>query len=190
MVTQEPGRRATGALARETLSLPAPRPLGWAGSGRCWSTRASSHYNLRARRQAASRHCRSNLLQEQMSPGLRSTGVVAASAAGLWSSLPRSPAESQPLCRSPKERNALKAAARGARQPVRVSPGRVSAGRRGADRPKARARPGPLPRRGLPVRDSATRRREAAQAANEGARRAGGRGGEALPARLQGLRPT
>ena len=50
----------------------------------------------------------------------------------------------------------------------------------------ARARPGPLPRRGLRARDSATRRRGAAQAADEGGRRAGGRGGEALPSRLQG----
>lgn len=43
------------------------------------------------------KHCRSNLQQEQACPGLRSTGDIAASAAGLWSSLPRLPAESQPL---------------------------------------------------------------------------------------------
>ena len=40
---------------------------------------------------------RSNLQQEQACPGLRSTGDIAASAAGLWSSLPRMPAISQPL---------------------------------------------------------------------------------------------
>ncbi|MXQ99815.1 hypothetical protein E5288_WYG012593 [Bos mutus] len=70
--------------------------------------------------------CGSNLQQEQACPGLRSTMVIATSAAGLWSSAPYSPAESQPLGRSPKERNALKAAARGARQTVRGSPGRVA----------------------------------------------------------------
>ena len=41
--------------------------------------------------------CRSNLQQEQACADLRSTGVITASAAGLWSSLPRLPAESQPL---------------------------------------------------------------------------------------------
>ncbi|XP_070655952.1 collagen alpha-1(I) chain-like [Bos indicus] len=85
--------------------------------------------------------CRSNLQQEQACSGLRSTMVIATSGAGLWSSAPYSPAESQPLGRSPKERNALKAAARGARQPVRVSPGRV-AGRR-------QLRRTPEPARGL-----------------------------------------
>lgn len=44
-----------------------------------------------------SKHCRSNLQQEQACPGLSGTGDIAASAAGLWSSLPRLPAESQPL---------------------------------------------------------------------------------------------
>ena len=41
--------------------------------------------------------CRINLQQEQACPGLRSTGVIAASAAGLWSSASLSLAESQPL---------------------------------------------------------------------------------------------
>ena len=43
------------------------------------------------------KHCRSNLQQEQVCPGLNGTGIIAASAAGLWSSLPRLPATSQPL---------------------------------------------------------------------------------------------
>lgn len=41
--------------------------------------------------------CRPSLQQEQACPGLRSTMVIATSAAGLWSSAPYSPAESQPL---------------------------------------------------------------------------------------------
>ena len=41
--------------------------------------------------------CRSNLQQEQACPGLLSTMVIATRAAGLWSSAPYSPAESQPL---------------------------------------------------------------------------------------------
>lgn len=41
--------------------------------------------------------CISNLQQEQACSGLRSTMVIATSAAGLWSSAPYSPAESQPL---------------------------------------------------------------------------------------------
>ena len=44
-VTQERGRRATGTPARKTLSLPAPKPRGWKGAGRCWSIRVSG--NLR-----------------------------------------------------------------------------------------------------------------------------------------------
>ena len=41
--------------------------------------------------------CRINLQQEQACPDLRSTGVIAASAASLWSSASLSLAESQPL---------------------------------------------------------------------------------------------
>ena len=41
--------------------------------------------------------CRINLQQEQACPGLRSTGVIAASAASLWSSASLSLAETQPL---------------------------------------------------------------------------------------------
>ena len=41
--------------------------------------------------------CRIDLQQEQACPGLRSTGVIAASAVGLWSSASLSLADSQPL---------------------------------------------------------------------------------------------
>ena len=41
--------------------------------------------------------CRINLQQEQACPGLRSNGVIAATAAGLWSSAALSLAEWQPL---------------------------------------------------------------------------------------------
>ena len=40
---------------------------------------------------------RINLQEEKVCPGLRSTGVIAARAAGLWSSASLLPAESQPL---------------------------------------------------------------------------------------------
>ena len=50
-----------------------------------------------ARRQPASNYCRYNLQHEQACPSLRSTGVISTSDAGLWSSAPGLPAESQPL---------------------------------------------------------------------------------------------
>ena len=135
-VNQEFGRRATVTPAPQTLSLLAPRPRGWKTARRCWSTRASGNPPAEAAAPGRfTKTCRSNLQQEQACPGLRSTMVIATRAAGLWSSAPYSLAESQPLRRSPKERNALKAAARGARQPVRGSPGRV------AGRPQRRRPP-------------------------------------------------
>ena len=158
---QEFGRGATGTPAPQTLSLLAPRPRGWKTARRCWSTRARA--NTLPSTTAPShftKTCRSNLQQEQACSGLRSTMVIATSAAGLWSSAPYSAAESQPLGRSPKERNALKAAARGARQPVRVSPGRV-AGRPQRRRPPLRpSLPGASASEGTPrsgQRDAASR---------------------------------
>ena len=96
--TQEPSRRANSSPACKPLSLPAPKSHIWMGAGRCWSTRASSHTNApTAAPGRFPKHCRSNLQQEQACPGLSGTGDISASAAGLWSSLPRLPAESQPL---------------------------------------------------------------------------------------------
>ena len=97
MVTEEKaGEKEKGE--GQTLSLLAPRPRGWKTARRCWSTRASG--NPRSKAAAPGRFtkiCRSNLQQEQVCPGLRSTMVIATRAAGLWSSAPYSPAESQPL---------------------------------------------------------------------------------------------
>ena len=96
-VTQERGRRATGTLARKTLSLPAPKPRGWKGAGRCWSTRVSGILRKAAALDRLPKPCRSNLQQKQACLGLHNTGDMAASAAGLWSSAPFSPAKPQPL---------------------------------------------------------------------------------------------
>ena len=96
--TQEPSRRANSSPACKPLSLPAPKSHIWMGAGRCWSTRTNSHTNAPVAAPGRfPKHCRSNLQQEQACPGLSGTGDISASAAGLWSSLPRLQAESQPL---------------------------------------------------------------------------------------------
>ena len=96
-MTQEPGRRATGTPALKTLFLPAPRLYGWKNEGRCWSTRVSGSLLEATALDRLSKPCGSNLQQEQICLGHHSTGDIAASAAGLWSSIPVSLAEWQPL---------------------------------------------------------------------------------------------
>ena len=96
-VTQEPGRRATGTPALKTLYLLAPKLCGWKNEGRCWSTRASGNLPKAAALDRLSKPCGSNLQQEQTCLGHHSTGDIAASAASLWSSIPVSLAEWQPL---------------------------------------------------------------------------------------------
>ena len=96
-MTQEPGRRATGTPALKTLFLPAPRLYGWKNEGRCWSTRVSGSLLEATALDRLSKPCGSNLQQEQTCLGHHSTGDIAASAAGLWSSIPVLLAKWQPL---------------------------------------------------------------------------------------------
>ena len=93
----DPG--ATGALALKTLCLPALRPHGWRSSGRCWSTRATSHHTLLPLLQSTSQNTAgpifswSRLAQISKTPGLLLPVMPASGALRLVRWLNRSPCE-------------------------------------------------------------------------------------------------